>query len=251
LEYALDQAQLRGKTTKDSVTDITVTVDFQPLRETLGPFAEHIWFSKRGPHFGFPETMLRSEIDAVRNQFAALRPSVEQLGFGNWHREEMERISWQMAEAPLVRYANPYGSSVTNADFEGITGWVDAEGVLQFVVHRTDRTPSGNVMFGRMMDSIGDQVRAITGWWARGLGPSDNLVSFNAAVRNSRLSPEDAARSSTFTGKMATRYGFTDVRIVAMDGHPGECRSVTVLFTRPNSTASPDTSSGNTASPSG
>jgi hypothetical protein len=192
-----------------------------------------MWFSDREPRFTFPETMLRSEIEAARNQFAALRPKVEELGFGDWHREAMERISWQIADAPLARYANPYGSSVTDADFEGVTGWVDAEGVLHAVVHRTDRTPAGNVMFGRMMDSIGDQVRAIEGWWSPGRGPSDNLASFNAAVRDSHLSPEDAARSSTFTGKMATRHGFTDVNIAAMDGRPGECRSVRVLFTRP------------------
>ncbi|MGO4618003.1 hypothetical protein AB4305_31300 [Nocardia sp. 2YAB30] len=150
--------------------------------------------------------MVRSEIDAVRTQFAALRQKFEQLGFGDWHRGAMKEISRQREYAPIARYPNPYSSTTyRDADFEGIAGSVDPDGVLHFLVHATDRTPAGNVMFGRLMDSIGDQVRAIKGWWSPGLGPSDNLVSFNTAVRDLHLSPEDAARTGTFTGKMATR----------------------------------------------
>lgn len=48
----------------------------------------------------------------------------------------------------------------------------------------------------------------------------------------SGMSPEEAA-ASTFTGKMAARFGFTDVSITSLSGEPGAYTDVQALFTRP------------------
>jgi hypothetical protein len=54
--------------------------------------------------------------------------------------------------------------------------------------------------------------------------------SFNAGIQN-LLSPEDAARA-TFTGKMAAKYGFTEVTIEETVGSPGEYTAAKVVFSK-------------------
>jgi hypothetical protein len=57
-----------------------------------------------------------------------------------------------------------------------------------------------------------------------------NLNTFNDPVQ-SGMSPEEAA-ASTFTGKMAARFGFTDVSITSLSGEPGAYTDAQALFTR-------------------
>jgi hypothetical protein len=56
----------------------------------------------------------------------------------------------------------------------------------------------------------------------------DNLDSFNAGIQN-MLDPAEAA-AMTFTGKMAARMGFANVRIEQLVGSPGEYTKVSVVF---------------------
>jgi len=57
---------------------------------------------------------------------------------------------------------------------------------------------------------------------------SDNLDSFNAAVRGGASLEE--ATLATFTGKMSSRAGFSNVEIVELRGMPGKYTNVGALF---------------------
>ncbi|WP_280270746.1 helix-turn-helix domain-containing protein [Nocardia wallacei] len=70
-------------------------------------------------------------------------------------------------------------------------------------------------------------------WTAAFDGLTTNIDMFNDLLRqNPELSPEEAA-ARTFTGRMASRRGFTHVRIDHLDGVRGEYHSVVVTFTAP------------------
>jgi hypothetical protein len=86
-------------------------------------------------------------------------------------------------------------------------------------------------MFGDAMDAVGSNVRGVRGTWVSGNGGlQDNLDSFNAGIQ-SGLTPQEAAMN-TFTGKMAARYGFTNVTIEGTTGPMGEYTSASVVFGR-------------------
>ncbi|WP_322755724.1 hypothetical protein [Frankia sp. Cas3] len=102
-------------------------------------------------------------------------------------------------------------------------------GVLSLAIEKGPTTPSGAQMFADVMNHFGaDNIVAIEGKWVSAM-PS-NLNTFNEMV-GSGMNLEDAA-ASTFTGRMAARYGFTGVRVVKATGDLGRYTNVQVLFTR-------------------
>jgi Pretoxin HINT domain len=122
-------------------------------------------------------------------------------------------------------YNNFYGGSEG-----GVMATLDKDGVLSLAIEKGPTTPNGGQMFTDAVNNFGaDNINGIAGKWVRAM-PS-NLNTFNDLVR-SGMSPEEAA-ASTFTGKMAARFGFTDVSITSLSGEPGAYTDVQALFTRP------------------
>jgi hypothetical protein len=103
------------------------------------------------------------------------------------------------------------------------------DGVLDLAIEKGPTTPSGAEMFTAAVDHFGvDNIEAIEGKWVQAM--PDNLNTFNELVGEG-MSEEDAT-ASTFTGKMAARFGFTTVQITKLVGEPGSYTNVQVLFTR-------------------
>lgn len=122
-------------------------------------------------------------------------------------------------------YNNFYGGSEG-----GVMATLDKDGVLSLAIEKGPTTPSGGQMFADAVNNFGtDNINAVAGKWVRAM-PS-NLNTFNDLV-GSGMSPEEAA-ASTFTGKMAARFGFTDASITSLSGEPGAYTDVQALFTRP------------------
>ena len=67
-------------------------------------------------------------------------------------------------------------------------------------------------MFKEVLEAYGSNVKVIRGNWIGGGDLADNFNSFKAAIA-SGARPEHAAMQ-TFTGKMAVRSGFTNVKVV-------------------------------------
>lgn len=80
-------------------------------------------------------------------------------------------------------------------------------------------------MFDEAMAAFGARVEGVRGTWLGGGDLASNFDTFQAGIK-AGLDPA-AAASSTFTGRMAARHGFTNVRIV--NNAPSK---VVVEFTR-------------------
>ncbi|MGH3938551.1 MAG: polymorphic toxin-type HINT domain-containing protein [Pseudonocardiaceae bacterium] len=124
-----------------------------------------------------------------------------------------------------TEYSNSYGTNN-----RGIIASVDSAGILNLAIESGPGTPNGAAMLAEAMQAIGGagKLNGIRGTW--GIRMPDNLASFNAGIQN-LLSPEQAALY-TFTGKMATQYGFSRVNIERLVGVPGEYTYVNVVFRR-------------------
>ncbi|MEU7633899.1 tyrosine-protein phosphatase [Nocardia sp. NPDC049220] len=180
--------------------------------------------------------LLRADVVDCREQFAALGPELAELGRGEWYWRVMVNLRRFARIAPIVRFARHYDVVVPPNDGEmagGITGRVDRHGVLHVTARVAQGTPSGAVMFGHLMDAVGDDVRVIHARWVNRPGFTSNLDTFNDAIKR-RLSPIDAALL-TFTGKMAVRAGYPEPEIRTLTGTPGEYVCVEVRFSRPSS----------------
>ncbi|GGT33208.1 hypothetical protein GCM10010254_61890 [Streptomyces chromofuscus] len=111
----------------------------------------------------------------------------------------------------------------------GVIADLDSDGLVSFVIRSGPDTPRGGEMFNSALAHFGGKVKGVKAYWQNGGQLSDNLNSFNAAVRNG-ASLEDAARA-TFTGKMSQRAGFSgSVEITELRGMPGEYTNVGVIF---------------------
>ncbi|MFI1578650.1 hypothetical protein [Embleya sp. NPDC020630] len=86
----------------------------------------------------------------------------------------------------------------------------------------------GGVMFVNAMEALGKDASAVRGYWLSGGDMKDNLDSFNAGMQH-WLSAEEAARN-TFTGKIAVKYGFTNVEFRTLEGAAAEYTKVEVIF---------------------
>ncbi|MEU9763250.1 putative T7SS-secreted protein [Streptomyces sp. NPDC047987] len=120
---------------------------------------------------------------------------------------------------------------------KGIVAELDDRGVMSLVIEKGPDTPRGSEMFDSAMKSFGSDVQGVKGYWQNGGTLRDNLDSFNSAARSAlpgdMRALEEAARS-TFTGKMAARYGFTEVEIVELRGPHGGYSNVGVIFRSPS-----------------
>lgn len=183
-----------------------------------------------------------SDVVECQRRFTALHSELVERGLADWHDHAVELLHRIALDAAIVTYSNGYGLDVA-ADtdlIQGVSALVTGAGILRITLRATERTPRGSVIFGHMMDAIGDQAHTIQGQWATRPGFTDNLDAFNAGIRNG-LSPTEAALN-TFTGKMAARYGYTEVTFTRLDvrdgdqtlvGRPAEYTRVKVLFSKP------------------
>lgn len=103
-----------------------------------------------------------------------------------------------------------------NAHIEGKHGLLaelDKEGMLNLYIVRGPNTPSGSGMFEEAMDKFRPNVKGVRGTWLGGGDLKDNFDSYKAGLAKG-LTPEESARTHTFTGKMADRAGFSNVKVV-------------------------------------
>ncbi|WP_435056322.1 ricin-type beta-trefoil lectin domain protein [Streptomyces venezuelae] len=128
--------------------------------------------------------------------------------------------------SPCLEWGDDYGSGS-----HGISGSIDKEGVLHLVVLAEEgKTPVGSVMIDDVMEHVGGNAKGMAGTWLSGGEMKDNLDSFNAGIQSLMLTEEEAARL-TFTGKMATKHGFTGrVEFLKREGTPGNYTRVEVVF---------------------
>ncbi|MFI6448530.1 polymorphic toxin-type HINT domain-containing protein [Kitasatospora sp. NPDC050543] len=172
----------------------------------------------------------------------------DSISIGEVHQFSQGQAAYNLTVANLHSYYVMAGSAsmlVHNSDCReyyeyhpsgtGIMAEVGSDGMLDTIVSVAKNAPStdptGGQMFINAMEAVGHNADGVRGKWLSGGELKDNLDSFNAGIQN-LLSPEDAARN-TFTGKMAARYGFTEVEFEIRIGSPGEYAKVQVLFKRP------------------
>ncbi|MGV9764222.1 hypothetical protein [Micromonospora tulbaghiae] len=130
----------------------------------------------------------------------------------------------------LVHNCREYFNSYQSGGRGGVFASIDDGGVLNTYVEVMPGTPNGGRMFTDAMDAIGHRAAAVRGNWHSGGTLRDNLDSFNAGIQNG-LAPEEAAMH-TFTGKMASRYGFSRAWVESTRGPMGEYSDATVIFYR-------------------
>ena len=68
-------------------------------------------------------------------------------------------------------------------------------------------------MFNQALAAYGTNVKGIRGTWIAGGTLADNFNAFKAATASGKMTPEEAALTQTFTGKMAQRAGFTNATV--------------------------------------
>jgi hypothetical protein len=99
----------------------------------------------------------------------------------------------------------------------GVLADLDQDGMLNlYIKAKPGVTPRGSEMFNDALNAFGPNVRGVRGTWLGGGDIADNFDSFKGLL-SSGLSPEQAALG-TFTGKMASRAGFSNVRVVMDTG---------------------------------
>ncbi|MGW5520448.1 alpha/beta hydrolase, partial [Nocardia africana] len=208
------------------------------LTSVLGPLARHFDVSgDRAALADRAEDTLTTDLLPLWHHLGALAAEFENRNLGHWYERTMLDLTGRIVSTPIARYRNLYAAAPGDVDDRycpvGARGEVDLSGKLLGVFMTGPSTPSGGAMFEDVWRELGDIVHGIAGYWARErFGLTGNLDSFNAAVR-SGLSPEDAARTATFTGKMAHRRGFTEVVIDVLEGEPGNYDRVELTYVRP------------------
>ncbi|NKY89644.1 PfkB family carbohydrate kinase [Nocardia veterana] len=175
---------------------------------------------------------------------------------------ERARHSDPVAEyfgSPAVRrYDNDYGLEREVGEDgrplppEGIFASVDKHGILRMQVRASARTPRGFAMVAQMEAEIGHLVTGIQDYWTDAYdGLTTNIDRFNALLReHPDMTPEEAA-GRTFTGRMAARRGFTDIRCDHLDGVRGYHHNVIVTFTRPEASRHGDRPTRTSSEPAG
>lgn len=117
-------------------------------------------------------------------------------------------------------YTAPY----TSGD-KGMIASLTKEGMLELVIDKGPKTPSGAEMFREAMRVFGPNVKGVRGVWVGSGTLKDNFLTYKALIQAGKT-PEEAAMG-TFTGKMAVRAGFTKVKVTT-----DEALRVIVEFTR-------------------
>ncbi|HEY1013263.1 MAG TPA: SBBP repeat-containing protein [Herpetosiphonaceae bacterium] len=119
-----------------------------------------------------------------------------------------------------------------------ITSNVDSTGIFWLAIEVPEAYKGqgvGSGLFKEAWDKIGGNANAIGGKWVPSM--PDNLNSFNDEIRKLgkplwQVTESDlkVAASRTFTGKMATRRGFTNITFYDLAGNVGEYTNVEVVF---------------------
>ncbi|ONM48492.1 NUDIX domain-containing protein [Nocardia donostiensis] len=188
------------------------------------------------PHFGAPERPQPNIGDSGMSGIVSSRLSESPVPRAPRRHPMDEYHDPQI----IRRYDNDYGLTRRVGEDgrplapEGIFASVDVDGILRMQVKASERTPRGFAMVAQMEAEIGHLVTGIQDYWTDVYdGLTSNIDRFNTLLReNPELSPEDAA-ARTFTGRMAARRGFTDIRCDHFDGDRGYHHNVIVTFTRP------------------
>jgi hypothetical protein len=116
------------------------------------------------------------------------------------------------ASERLLGTGEDYSANVKGSD--GVLAYLGNDGILDLYIKAGPDTPKGGQMFTEALNAYdGSKVRGIRGTWLGGGELSSNFDSFKAGILGG-MSPADAA-ASTFTGKMATRAKFTNVKVVS------------------------------------
>jgi hypothetical protein len=106
---------------------------------------------------------------------------------------------------------------------------LDADGDLTMLIFvpKTGAPYRGSELFEMMWDHLGSRVKSITGNFI-----DDNRDSFNAAYR-ANGGDKEAAAWTTWTGKMASRHGFTKLESVYTEGPAGDFTKIEARFVKP------------------
>ena len=141
--------------------------------------------------------------------------------------QSVEASALRAETAPALKGVGDSFSAYVTEDGGGIYAEMGNDQMLDYVIQKKEGlTPRGGEMFEEMMAAYGKNVKGIRGLWKGEGEMRSNFDGFKAGIAKG-LSPEQAAATSTFTGVMATRAGFTKVRVI----ENGELR-VIVEFTR-------------------
>jgi hypothetical protein len=145
---------------------------------------------------------LQSDIEKLENELSNIERQLDDAGHAAEH-----------GVAPKVRRQGNIFSAVDPSTGETIGVLeMDADGYMNLGVYTKDAQSElrGNQVLSALRKAAeeeGVSIRGMRGLWYGG----DNLASFNAAIL-AGASPEEAA-FETFTGKMAKRYEYPNVRI--------------------------------------
>jgi len=108
-----------------------------------------------------------------------------------------------------------------------IAAELDKNGDLTLLVNRNEGSPlRGSEMFDKVMNHFGDRVNSITGNFI-----DDNRETFNRLTAAG--ADDTTAALGTWTGKQASRYGFTSVGSVLTRGGRGAYSKIEATFLRP------------------
>jgi hypothetical protein len=106
---------------------------------------------------------------------------------------------------------------------------LDTQGVVTFAIQAAQDSPiRGTELFRRMMIAFGDDAKAILGGWTKGDDPSINIDEVNR-LTGQGMSLEDAVHFA-WTVTRAKKLGFSNVRVVAKEGSPGNFRKLDVMI---------------------
>ncbi len=97
----------------------------------------------------------------------------------------------------------------------GVEAILGTDGMLTMSIRTSTKTPSGGQMFNEAIWMFGSKVKGIRGVWRNDDLYGDNFRAFEAALKKyPNLSKEEVARSHTFTGIMAGKNGFNNVKVL-------------------------------------
>lgn len=184
-----------------------------------------------------PQDVLATGDGTATAQVAAATHRTSLQGAYNLTVDRLHTYFVMAGRTPVLVHNTSTCREYTEAYDSGtfIMAEIGPDGMLDTIIEVSKKPlptdPRGGQLFINAMEAIGHQADGIRGKWLSGGELKDNLDSFNAGIQN-LLSPEEAAKH-TFTGKMAARYGFTEVEIEKLEGKSGEYTRAQVLFKRP------------------
>lgn len=121
-----------------------------------------------------------------------------------------------------------------NVDFQTV-GHLSSDGSLKLYFRTRDEKGvrshylKGKEKFAEIMRHFNSKVKRISAHWVHG----DNLAEFNRLTGSPlKMDPFEAAEK-TWTGKNASEFGYTEVKIKYLEGSPGNYTDVEIDFEKP------------------